>query len=108
MASEALRGAVRVSSNYARQLLSLLVSIAQVAILLSWIGEDGYGLAMLITSTVGIPILVDDVIRTSLIRELAQAHHSGDERYFRDIYNSAWVVTSVGAAVSAVLFAVMI
>jgi O-antigen/teichoic acid export membrane protein len=108
MASEALRGAVRVSSNYARQLLSLLVSIAQVAILLSWIGEDGYGLAMLITSTVGIPILVDDVIRTSLIRELAQAHHSGEERYFRDIYNSAWVVTSVGAAVSAVLFAIMI
>lgn len=104
MASEAVLGAIRIGSNYTRQAVALVLGIVLVALLVRWLGTEAYGLTMLITATVGLASLIEDVVRGSLIRELGAAYHSGDRDRFRQIYDSAWLISVGGAVVALISF----
>jgi O-antigen/teichoic acid export membrane protein len=107
MASEAALGAIRVCSNYARQVLSLAANLVLVAVLVSWLGSEGFGLTVLISAAVGLAAMVEEVMRGSLIRELGSAYHGGCEAHFARVYNSAWVLSGIAAVLGGATFALL-
>ncbi|MCH2136955.1 MAG: hypothetical protein MK101_10310, partial [Phycisphaerales bacterium] len=76
MASEALRGLVRIGSNYTRLLATLVFGILLVPLLASWLGADALGLFLFLIAQAGLAAIFQDIMRTSLIRELAAAWHT--------------------------------
>ncbi len=104
MPSEAKRAIVRIGTNYTRILLALASGIVLTPVLFAWLGKSGFGLISLLGASVGIAEMAHDVIRQSLIRELAAGYHS-DDRTLRRVYNSAYVIAAVAAAITAAAFA---
>lgn len=99
MPSEASRGLVRIVSNYARLGLSLVIGIALAPIQLAWLGENAFGLLMLLGSSVGLASMVLEIIDRSMIRELGAAFHGQDEARFQRIYNSSFALSALAALV---------
>ncbi|MBT5584569.1 MAG: hypothetical protein HOI89_01145 [Phycisphaerae bacterium] len=94
MATEAKRGLIRVGSNYARLLTTLTFGIATVPLLTRWLGADVLGLYLFLLSQAGVASIFQEVIRTSLVRELAAAWHG--KRNFGEICDAAvWVCLGV-------------
>ena len=103
MPSEARRAVTRIGTNYARLFISLVSGVILVPLLIAWLGTPAFGLISLLGASVGIAALAQDVIRQSLIRELAAGYHAGDEP-FRRAYNSAYVISFAAAAFTAIAF----
>ena len=103
MPSEARRAVTRIGTNYARLFISLVSGVILVPLLFAWLGKSAFGLISLLGASVGIAALAQDVIRQSLIRELAAGYHAGDEP-FRRAYNSAYVLSFAAAAFTAIAF----
>jgi O-antigen/teichoic acid export membrane protein len=112
MATEAKKGLIRIGSNYVRLLSTLLFGVALVPLLASWLGADALGLFLFLVAQAGLAAIFQDVMRTSLIRELAAAwhanrdtsaaEHSSDGDGFADASHAASLVC-VGSAVLATL-----
>jgi O-antigen/teichoic acid export membrane protein len=106
MPSEAKRAVVRIGTNYTRLFIALASGVVLTPVLLAWLGKAGFGLISLLGASVGIAAMAQDVIRQSLIRELASGYH-GDDQAFRRAYNSAYVISAIAAAITAASFAVI-
>lgn len=104
MASEFKRGAVRTLSNYARLFITLLLGVLFVPIFIMGVGDDAFGLLALLGSTIGIAEMCQAIARDSMNRELGAAYHSDDPHEFPRTYNSALVLTSVLAIITAAFF----
>ncbi len=103
MPSEAKRAVVRIGANYIRLFIALAVGVVLTPLLFAWLGKEGFGLISLLGASVGIASIAQDVIRQSLVRELATGYH-GDDGQFRRVYNSAYVISSIAAGITAALF----
>lgn len=102
MGSEVSRGAVRIASNYARLMTTVLLGIALVPILIRGTGLDGFGLWGLIGATIGFADLFRELVRASMNRELGAAYHDDDPARFPAAYNAA-VVVALLISIPAVL-----
>lgn len=105
---ESRRAAVRIASNYGRLFASVTLGLYLVSIQMLALGEYGFGLVALLGSTTGFAAIVEQVTGWSMIRELGAAHHSGDRRHFRVMFNSAMVVCIAATIVTLTVFAVIV
>ncbi|MDP6478875.1 MAG: hypothetical protein QGI75_02405 [Phycisphaerales bacterium] len=99
MSTEANRGLVRVGSNYARLLMTLVFGIIVAPLLARWLGADALGLYLFLLAQTGLASIFHQVIQTSLIRELAAAWHG--ERDFGEVCDAA-VLVCLGVVVLAI------
>ena len=106
--TEFRKGAVRIVSNFVRLAATMLLGLILIRILLDVLGAEATGSIDLLGSTIGLAAIVEEVVGSSMIRELGVAHHSGDEETFRRVYNSALVVSAVGAVVTLGLHGVIL
>jgi hypothetical protein len=110
MATELKRGFVRITSSYGRLALSLVTGIIQTRLLLGWLGSEAFGLIAFVGSSVGLALLIDEVLRASMVRELAAAHHAdrdGTNGRFASVLHGGALIAAVGCVVSAALFGVL-
>jgi hypothetical protein len=106
MATEAQRGFVRVGSNYARLLTTLAFGIAVAPLLAGWLGADALGLFLFLLTQSGLAAIFHEVIRTSLVRELAAAWHG--ERDFGAACDAAVLICLGVVALAVAAFAILI
>jgi len=104
MATELSRGLIRISSNYARLLSTLVIGIVSVPILLKAVGTEGFGLISLIVGSTGLVLIIVDTVRTSLTYEVGKAYHADDELDFKRVYASANVVSAAVAFLTSAVF----
>jgi O-antigen/teichoic acid export membrane protein len=104
MATEAVRGLIRIASNYLRLGFSLSMGLIIVPLQLAYFGTESFGLINLVVGAVGLTALVEEGLRTSTVRELGAAYHTGDEQRFIAAYNSALKLSLRIALVSALIF----
>jgi O-antigen/teichoic acid export membrane protein len=102
--SENRRMLSRVVANYIGLIANLLIGIFLVRELIRVLGEDGFGLVSLFGMTVGVGIMIQDIVRQTMIRELGYAYHH-EESDFKYVQASAFGVVGVVAFVSVLLFA---
>lgn len=107
MGSEVRRGAVRIASNYARLLTTVLLGIALVPVLIRGTGLDGFGLWGLIGATIGFADLFRELVRSSMNRELGSAYHSDDPERFPAAYNAAIVVALMISVPAVLVYALL-
>ncbi|MCK6476789.1 MAG: hypothetical protein L6Q35_08165 [Phycisphaerales bacterium] len=110
MASELRRGFIRITSSYGRLGLSLVVGIIQTRLLLDWLKVDAAGLIAFVGSSVGLALLIDEVLRASMIRELAAAHHEdpdGSKGVFGSVLNAGARIAIIGAVLTALIFGLL-
>ncbi|MCC6426390.1 MAG: hypothetical protein IT435_06175 [Phycisphaerales bacterium] len=110
MASELRRGLIRITSSYGRLGLSLAMGIVWTRVMLGWLGPDAYGLIVFVSSSVGLALLIDEVVRASMIRELAAAHHAdtdGSRGIFRAVINAGSGISCIAAIPTALLFLIL-
>jgi hypothetical protein len=106
MATEAQRGFVRVGSNYARLLTTLAFGIAVAPLLAGWLGADALGLFLFLLTQSGVAAIFHEVIRTSLVRELAASWHG--ERDFGAACDAAVLICLGVVVLAAGAFAILI
>lgn len=99
------RTLIRVASNYARLLTTVAFGIILIRLLFSGLSPDAFGLIMLLGSTVGLAAMVDEIVRSCLIRELGAAWHHPDRNRFPVVFNSALGLAAIAATLAACLFA---
>lgn len=99
--SEAVRGIVRIVSNYVRLVSTFLIGLIFARLALGF-GNEAYGLILLIGVGTGLLGMIDEVVNWSMIRELGAAYHAGEVRQFRAVFSSAFVVC-LGAGVLTLL-----
>jgi len=107
MPSEFRRGFVRILSNYTRLFITVAFGLLIVRLVLQAAGSEGWGLVALFGSTIGFAAMFEEIIRQSMIRELGEAHHSGDEARFRTTFNSALCISAGAAAAGLAVFALL-
>ena len=107
MASEARRGLIRIVANYTRVLTTVLIGVMLVPLLLQATGNDGWALIAFLGSTIGLASMAQQVVRSSLIRELGAAYHSGRADEFRSTYNAAVAISAVLALLAVGVFAAL-
>ncbi len=107
MASEAKRGLLRIGSNYVRLFSGFLVGLVLVPLQLSWYGMEAFGLLSLVFGAVGVSAAFSEMLRNSMIREMGAAFHSGEERRFLGVYNSALGLSGVAALATGIMAALM-
>jgi O-antigen/teichoic acid export membrane protein len=105
--SEFRRAVLRMGSNYIRLFLSVAIGLMLVRLILEHWGNDAWALIALIGGTLGIAAMLQDVVRQSMIRELASSLHSEDPIRFLSMYNSALLVTA-GVGVITFLLVIVI
>lgn len=108
MPAELKTGVVRIVSNYARLLSTLVLGLAVVPLLLWWLGDEAFGIISLLGASVGIAALFRDLTHRSMIRELGASYHSGDPQRFLTTYNSAFLLSAAVAALTAASFLVLL
>lgn len=107
MAVGAMKDLPRVASNFGRLGVNLLMGLVLLPVLLGWLGDEWYGLYQLGIGSVGLAMLFDEVTRSSLIRELARAHHADDADDFKRVYNTGLALAVAAATLSAGAFAAL-
>lgn len=107
MAHEARKGLIRIISNYLRLLTTLCLGIALVPLLISWLGDQSFGLISLLGANIGLAAIFRQIIQQSLVRELGAAYHAGGE-VFESHYRAICFISVICAALSIVTFAAMI
>lgn len=108
MKSEAAHNLIRIVANYFRLGLGLALGLIFVPFTLTWIGNDGLGLIILLGAGTGLAGMFREITTRAAVRELAAALHSGDDERFRIVYNSALVVSLISAAIAAAIFVAVI
>lgn len=108
MASEVGRGIRRIGANYARLFTTLALGLIEVPLLMYWLGKEGFGLTGLLGPTIGLTSIIQDMVTRSMVREIGVAYHSGDPERFKRVSNSCWVISIAAAALSALLFLILV
>ena len=103
--SEVRRAILRMGSNYLRLFTSVAIGLMLVRLIVANWGDDAWALIAFLGGTLGIAAMLQDIVRQSMIRELASALHSGNTKRFLAMYNSALIVT---AAVALITFIVVV
>ena len=106
--SEKKKGLYRISTNYGRLMATMAMGIATVPLQIKWLGMDGFGLLGLVGSSVGIGTMLQDMVRSSMVRELGAAWHDRDNGKFKQSYAAAFKVCTVVAILTAIIFGVII
>lgn len=96
---------MRVIASYLRLATTFLLGVALVRLLIL-LGDEVYGLIVLLGAGVGLALIVREVAQTSLVPCLGAAWHRGPIA-FQQTYHSAQVIALVGSAVSLLCFAVL-
>ena len=107
MASEAKRGLIRIVANYTRVFTVVFLGLLVVRLLLKGTGNDGWALIAFLGSTIGLASITERIVRSSLIRELGAAYHSGREDEFRRTYNAAVAISAAIALLAMGVFAAL-
>ncbi len=107
MASEAKRGLLRIGSNYVRLFSGFIVGLVLVPLQISWYGMEAFGLMSLVLGAVGLSAALSEMMRNSMVREMGTAYHSGDERRFLGVYNSALGLSALVVVVTGVLLGLL-
>lgn len=102
--SEARRGIHRVLANYMNLMGRLLIGIPLTPFLLAWLGTEAFGLIALVGASVGFARLFEQMTTQSMIREIAAAHHSGDDEQFLRTYNGSFVISAGVALLALIVF----
>ena len=79
------------------------MGIIIVPLQVKWLGIDGFGLIGLVGSSVGLGMMFQDMMRSSMVRELGAAWHKNDEASFRPAYAASFQ-TSFGVTLITALF----
>ena len=95
----------RVAANYAGLFSNLVIGIFLVRELIRVLGEDGFGLVSLFGMTVGVGIMIQDIVRQTMIRELGAAYHRKDVD-FKSIQACAFGVVTIACIVACMVFTV--
>lgn len=103
MSSEAKRGILRISCNYARLFTTLLIGVALVPLTVAWLGDDAFGLISFLGANLGLAMLVRQIIQQSLVRELAAAYHAGEPGMQR-LYPAICRISAYAALLTALSF----
>jgi len=106
--SEKRKGLHRIGTNYGRLIATMAMGIATVPLQLKWLGMEGFGLLGLVASSVGIGGMLQDMMRSSMVRELGAAWHKRDEGAFRHSYAAAFQLCAAVALLTAIFFVGMI
>jgi O-antigen/teichoic acid export membrane protein len=106
--TELRKHAVRIAANYLRLGATVVLGLILIRVLLATVGEQITGLIDLLGSTIGLATIIDEIIASSMIRELGAAHHSGSVETFRRMYNSALVVSAGVALATLGMYAVIL
>lgn len=93
-------GAIRVVSNYVRLFSSLIIGLILVRLLLRF-GNEAFGLIALLGSQTGFAMMLNEIVRASIVPHLGAAYHSENSEEFVEVYNSS-ILVSLCAAVAAV------
>ena len=103
MASEAKRGLIRIAANYTRVFTVIVLGLVVVRLLLRGTGTEGWALISLLGAATGLTAMTQEVVVSSLIRELGVVYHRGNDDHFRSTYNAALAISSVIAVLTAAL-----
>lgn len=102
--SEVKRGLIRITSNFSRLGLQMVIGLVVVRMVLEQTGREGWSLVALLGAGIGFAAMFQEIIRGSMIREVGSAYHSGDEKLFLEAYNSAFAVSAAAAAAATLTF----
>lgn len=102
--SEKRRGMHRIATNYGRLIATMSMGIATVPLQVKWLGMQGFGLLGLVGSSVGLGGMLQDMMRSSMVRELGAAWHNKEDGKFHHSYAAAFQVCVVVAALTALFF----
>lgn len=105
MSSEFSKGIFRVGSNYLRLVLTVSLGIMIVPLILDGATDVGFGLWGLLGATAGLGNMFKEVVQTSMNRELGDAYHSDDDHKFRQVFNSALVVSGCATLFGILIYA---
>ena len=93
--------------GWASTLLSIAVGIFMSPFLIHHLGEGGYGVWVLVQSTVSYMYFMDLGLRTTVVRFSAQAQARGDHEGVSNVVSAAlWIRLWTAAAVMTIAFAV--
>jgi len=106
--SEKQKGAVRISTNYGRLIATMAMGIATVPLQIKWLGMEGFGLLSLVASSIGIGGMLQDVMRSSMVRELGDAWHRRENGKFHHSYAAAFHVSGYVTILTALVFTTII
>ena len=107
MTTEAKRGFIRICANYTSVISIIVLGIIVVPLLLRAVGNDGWSLIALLGSTIGLASMLQELVQSSLIRELGVAHHSHNPNDFRRTYNTSLAISAGLAIIASVLFLII-
>ena len=102
--SEKQKGFHRIIANYGRLLATMAMGIATVPLQIAWLGMEGFGLIALVTSSVGLGRMLQDMMRSSMVRELGAAWHNRKEENFKSSYASAFLISIGVSLLTALIF----
>ena len=102
MKSEAAKGILRITTNYARLGGNLILSFLLVPFMLAWVGNGAWSLVLLLGAGTGLAAMFREITDRAVVRELASALHDEDPGLFPRVYNSALVI-SAGSACAVLL-----
>ena len=102
--SEKRKGFHRIAANYGRLFATMAMGIAIVPLQIQWLGMDGFGLLGLVGSSVGIGAMLQDMMRSSMVRELGAAWHEEDNQKFQECYAASFKVSVYVTAATALIF----
>ena len=88
--SEKSRGIRRIATNYGRLIATMSMGIATVPLQVKWLGMQGFGLLGLVGSSVGLGRMLQDMMRSSMVRELGAAWHKKEDGKFRYIKKNSF------------------
>jgi len=106
--SEKRKGLHRIATNYGRLIATMAMGIAMVPLQFNWLGMEGFGLLGLIGSSVAIGSMLQDMMRSSMVRELGAAWHERENGKFRESYAASFRVSVIVALLTGVFFAIII
>jgi membrane protein EpsK len=106
--SESRRAIVRIGANYLRLFATVLLGLALVRVLLHAVGSEAVGLISLVGSTIGFTTLMEEVVGSSMIREVGIAYHSRNGLQLQRMYNSAIIVSALASLITLMGFLVLL
>jgi len=106
--SEKRKGLHRIGTNYARLIVTMAMGIATVPLQIKWLGMEGFGLLSLVASSIGIGGMLQDMMRSSMVRELGDAWHKRENKKFHSSYAAAFRVSGYVTVLTAVVFTLIV
>ena len=102
--SEKQKSIHRICTNYGRLVATMAMGIAVVPMQITWLGMDGFGLLGLVGSSVGVGRMLQDMMRSSMVRELGDAWHRREDGNYHHSYAASFRVCAYVTALTALIF----